>query len=313
MSSPNSGYVGRFAPSPTGALHFGSLVAALGSWLDARQHDGEWLLRVEDLDPPREVPGAARQQLATLSAFGLHPDREVIWQSQRSERYAEVLQGLVQQDLAFACSCSRSDLADFGQAHRCCVRPFDPNHHAIRLRVADVTLSIEDRLRGVLQQWPGRDSGDFVLRRADGPFAYQLAVVVDDADQGVSDVVRGADLLDSCARQVLLYQSLGWTPPRYMHLPLVVDAQGRKLSKSSAAVPVDADDPVPALTAAWRVLGQAPEAAPRNGSANAWLRAVLPHFDWRRIGQGEFLDRSLTDPPPSHESVTQSEDNDQIN
>lgn len=274
-------YVGRFAPSPTGALHFGSLVAALGSWLDARVQGGEWLLRVEDLDPPREVAGAAQRQLATLSAFGLHSDRDVLWQSQRHERYQEVLQQLLTLDLAFACSCTRSDLA--GEAHHGCLRPFDPKHHAVRLRVPNRAINVCDRLRGDCQQHPYADGGDVVLRRADGPYAYQLAVVVDDHDQQVTDVVRGADLLDSCGRQNLLYEALGWPIPRYLHLPLITDDAGRKLSKSSADLPVDDNAPLPALALAWRALGQADGLLPRHGSAETWLRAAQEHFDWRRI------------------------------
>ena len=288
-----SRYVGRFAPSPTGPLHFGSLLAALGSWLDARCHAGEWLIRVEDLDPPREVPGAAQHQLDTLAGFGLHSDRPVLWQSQRAERYAEVLQQLLDGGLAFPCSCSRADLADQAQGHSRCLRQLDPHHHAIRLRVGPTPVSIVDRRRGQLVQSPSSEGGDFVLRRADGPYAYQLAVVVDDADQAVSDVVRGADLLDSCGRQTLLYQALGWRPPRYLHLPLITDQQGRKLSKSSAALPVDATDPLPALNAAWKVLSQNARAVPATGSPDRWLRAAQAEFDWRQIPLASIADRQL--------------------
>ena len=286
-------YVGRFAPSPTGPLHFGSLLAALGSWLDARCQGGEWLIRIEDLDPPREIPGAAQQQLDTLAGFGLHSDRPVLWQSQRAERYAEVVKQLLDAGLAFACSCSRSDLASQAQGHSRCLRPFDPQHFAIRFRVTPAAVRVDDRRRGTLMQTPCSEGGDFVLRRADGPFAYQLAVVVDDADQKVSDVVRGADLLDSCGRQNLLYQALAWRSPRYLHLPLITDPQGRKLSKSSAALPVNAADPLPALNAAWSVLGQQPKAVPRIGNVERWLQVAQEQFDWRQIPLANLADCQL--------------------
>lgn len=276
-------YVGRFAPSPTGPLHFGSLVAALGSWLDARQHRGEWLIRIEDLDPPREVPGAAQQQLETLAAFGLVSDHPVLWQSQRSERYAEIVKHLQEQELAFACSCSRSDLAIYAQVHHRCVRPVDPGHQAIRLKVHDQGVQVSDRLRGDIAQSPWNDSGDFVLRRADGPYAYQLAVVVDDHDQGITDVVRGEDLLESCGRQSLLFQALGWLAPDYLHLPLITDPEGRKLSKSTAALAIDREAPLLGLRAAWQALGQDPAVLPKNGPVARWLDHAQAHFDWRRI------------------------------
>ena len=258
-----AGYRGRFAPSPTGPLHLGSLVAALGSWLLARRAGGEWWVRMEDLDPPREVAGAADQQLSTLAAFGLHSDASILWQSQRSAAYQSALEHLLASGSAFTCHCSRSDLAASGGVHRACVaktRRVDP---AIRLRVADGTvISFSDGLQGDVTQDVAREVGDFVLKRADGPWAYQLAVVVDDAAQGMTDIVRGADLLDSTPRQILLQRALGLPTPRYLHLPIVLDANGHKLSKSSAAPPVDASDPLPAIQTAWRVLGQDPSALP---------------------------------------------------
>lgn len=252
-------YRGRFAPSPTGPLHSGSLLAAFGSWLLARHAGGEWWVRVEDLDPPREVEGAAQAQLDTLEAFGLRSDAAVEWQSRRSASYQAALQRLLEQGKAFECHCSRSELAANGGIHRACVgntRRADP---AFRLRVADGTaIAFEDRLQGHFSQDVASEVGDFVLRRADGLWAYQLAVVVDDAAQGMTNIVRGADLLDSTPRQILLQRALGLPTPRYLHLPLVVDGKGRKLSKSDAALPVNAGDPLPALRAAWRALGQDP-------------------------------------------------------
>ena len=271
---------GRFAPSPTGDLHAGSLLAALGSWLLARRAGGEWLVRIEDLDPPREVPGAARRQLDALAAFGLHADGAVVRQSDRGALYQAALDRLVAGGQAFECHCSRSDLAAAGGVHRRCVATVPRPDPAIRLRVADGTVvAFDDAIHGRVVQDVSAFAGDFVLRRADGPWAYQLAVVVDDADQGITDVVRGADLLDSTPRQVLLQRALGLPTPAYGHLPLVLDAHGRKLSKSSAAHPVDPADPLPALRAAWRMLGQAPEALEGARDAGAALRLALDAFD----------------------------------
>ncbi|MBD9468090.1 tRNA glutamyl-Q(34) synthetase GluQRS [Pseudoxanthomonas sp. PXM01] len=252
-----SPYRGRFAPSPTGALHFGSLVAALGSWLLARHHDGTWLVRVEDLDPPREVAGAAEQQLATLAAFGLTSDEPVVWQSARHDLYHDALARLLAIGSAFECRCSRSDLAATGGIHRHCVASDPTRTPAIRLHVPDGTIvAFDDGLLGRFEQHLDREVGDVVLRRADGFWAYQLAVVVDDADQRITDVVRGADLLDSTPRQILLQRALALPTPRYLHLPLIVDADGNKLSKSMASLPIDDGAPLPALRAAWEALGQ---------------------------------------------------------
>lgn len=258
---PSMPYRGRFAPSPTGALHFGSLVAALGSWLLARHHDGCWLVRVEDLDPPREVPGAAQRQLATLAAFGLVSDEPVVWQSGRHPLYTDALSQLLADGSAFECRCSRTDLAASSGIHRRCIAQDPARPPAVRLRVVDdTTVAFQDGLQGELKQHVDRDVGDVVLRRADGFWAYQLAVVVDDAAQGITHVVRGADLLDSTPRQILLQRALGLPTPAYLHLPLIVDAEGHKLSKSMAALPVDDDAPLPALRAAWQLLGQPPKA-----------------------------------------------------
>ncbi len=250
-------YRGRFAPSPTGPLHFGSLVAALGSWMLARHADGEWQVRIEDLDPPREVPGAADRQLAALSAFGLEADGDVQRQSRRSMFYQAALDRLLAEGRAFFCHCSRSDLAGEGGIHRACVtgaRRADP---AVRLRVADAErVDFMDGLQGRVSQDVSAEAGDFVLKRADGLWAYQLAVVVDDAAQGITDIVRGADLLDSTPRQILLQRALDLPTPRYLHLPVIVGQDGRKLSKSAAAMPVDPVRPLPALRAAWQALGQ---------------------------------------------------------
>jgi len=277
-------YRGRFAPSPTGPLHFGSLLAAFGSWLMARHADGTWLVRIEDIDPPREVPGAAEAQLRTLEGFGLLPDEPVLRQRERDAAYRTALDRLLASGDAFECHCSRADLAGSGGVHRTCVPGVRRPDPAIRLRVPDGTVvAFDDRVQGPVEQDVAREVGDFVLRRADGPWAYQLAVVVDDAAQGITEVVRGADLLDSTARQVFLQRRLGLPTPGYAHLPLVVDGDGRKLSKSAAALPVDGGDPLPALRTAWRALGQEPGAWPAAGTLPRRLEAAAAVFEPSRI------------------------------
>lgn len=277
-------YRGRFAPSPTGPLHRGSLLAALGSWLMARRAGGEWLVRIEDLDPPREIPGAAAHQLETLHAFGLVPDGEVIYQSTRDTVYQQALDLLLASGDAFHCHCSRTDLASVGGIHRRCVATSARPDPAVRLRVPDNTLiRFHDAVRGPVEQRVDTEVGDFVLRRADGLWAYQLAVVVDDAHQGVTGVVRGADLLESTARQIFLQQRLELPTPNYAHLPLIVDGQGAKLSKSCAALPVDAANPLPALRAAWATLGQDPAALEGLSSPQAALASALCAFDPQRL------------------------------
>jgi glutamyl-Q tRNA(Asp) synthetase len=252
-------YRGRFAPSPTGPLHAGSLLAALGSWLLARHAGGQWLVRVEDVDPPRTVPGAIDQQLSALAAFGLNSDGPIVHQHQRSDRYQAALDRLLHAGTAFACHCSRSDLAAQHGIHHHCVARTAREQPALRLRVPPGSaVTFHDGLRGEIRQDVHAEVGDFVLRRADGYWAYQLAVVVDDDAQGITDVVRGGDLLDSTPRQILLQQALGLPTPRYLHLPLLLDGDGRKLSKSDAAQPLDTAHPLPALQRAWAQLGQDP-------------------------------------------------------
>jgi glutamyl-Q tRNA(Asp) synthetase len=235
-------YAGRFAPSPTGPLHFGSLVAALASWLDAKHAAGTWLLRMEDLDQPRVVAGAADSILRQLESFGLHWDGAIEYQSRRSEFYREALQRLAA--FTYPCACTRKELEDSALAidgsriypGTCRGGPAPgKSARAVRLRTDAVPVRFTDRVQGKISQFVETEVGDFVLRRADGLFAYQLAVVVDDAAQGVTDVVRGADLLDSTARQIFLQRLLGYATPRYLHVPVVTNGAGEKLSKQTRA------------------------------------------------------------------------------
>ncbi len=281
--SVNAPYRGRFAPSPTGPLHFGSLVAALGSYAEAHAQGGEWRVRLEDLDRPREVPGAARAILATLEAFGFVWDGPVLYQSQRTAAYAAALDRLDEQGLLYTCACSRREIAAAGipglegplYPGTCRTRAArGRGAQAIRLCVETPPISFQDEVQGLVTQDLETEVGDFILRRADGLHAYQLAVVVDDAHQGISHVVRGADLTRSTPRQILLQHYLGLQTPIYAHLPLVLDGQGRKLSKSDAAAPVDSRNPVPTLLQAWAFLGQPAFAEPPLNPVEFWGQAL---------------------------------------
>lgn len=272
------GYVGRFAPSPTGWLHAGSMVAALASWLDARAHGGRWLVRIEDVDGPRCIAGAEDAILRQLADCGLHPDAPPVRQSDRGALYAQALERLHAAGRAYGCRCTRREIAQALQArglgrerHGDLVYPGTcrpggpqpvpwPEARAVRLLTcaadgSDTVIDWTDRRLGAQRQNVSREVGDFVLRRADGLWAYQLAVVVDDAAQGVTDIVRGEDLADNTPRQILLRRHLGLPQPRHLHTPLVLAADGQKLSKQNGAAPVDTGRPAEALAAAARALG----------------------------------------------------------
>jgi glutamyl-Q tRNA(Asp) synthetase len=263
LPQQTSGYRGRFAPSPTGPLHFGSLVAALGSCLDARAHDGTWLLRMEDVDTPRVVAGAADAILRTLEAYGFEWDGEVMYQSRRGEAYQAALERLQAQGLVYACRCSRKQLGETAKrgidglvySGVCRNRPPFPEPAALRLIAPARRIAFVDAWQGRVACNLQAESGDFVLKRADGVYAYQLAVVVDDAEQGITDIVRGADLMTSTPRQIAVQHYLGLPTPRYLHLPVVLDAAGDKLSKQTLAAPIDDKRPLPALLAALGFLG----------------------------------------------------------
>jgi len=280
-------YRGRFAPSPTGALHFGSLVAALASWLDARAAGGEWLVRMEDLDTARNVPGAAGMILRSLDAFGLHWDGSVVFQRERIDLYQAALDRLLADGSAFGCACTRSEIAAIaapgvdGPVYPGTCRdglPAGRTVRAWRVRVDDRATGFDDRIQGRVVQHLRRDAGDFVCKRADGVFAYQLAVVVDDAQQGITDIVRGADLLDSTPRQIWLQHLLGLPQPRHAHVPVATNAQGQKLSKQTFAPAISTRDALASLRQALHFLGQC--APPRSaGSVTELLESA--RMNWR--------------------------------
>ena len=291
-------YRGRFAPSPTGPLHFGSLVAAVGSYLEAKRRGGLWLLRIEDLDPPREQAGAADAILRTLEACGMGWDGEPLYQSRRSVAYRAALARLEAQGLVYACGCSRREIADSGLGPGgaliypgTCRLRLAPGKtpRATRVRVDGNAIEFEDTVQGNMHQDLAAEAGDFVLLRADGLHAYQLAVVVDDAEQGITDVVRGADLLASTPRQIYLQRLLGLGTPRYLHLPAVVNAAGEKLSKQTHAPPVDERNPVPALTQVMEFLGQAPPADLRRATLAEFWSWALSHWDAQQIPRRRSL------------------------
>jgi glutamyl-Q tRNA(Asp) synthetase len=300
--STSTDYRGRFAPSPTGPLHFGSLVAAVGSYLDAKYHRGTWLVRMEDLDIPRCVFGAAESILRTLEAFGLHSDEPVIYQSQRTAAYEEALRQLQASGAVYPCCCTRKEISDSaligiegpvypgtcrngipagreGRAWR--VRtdnsPFD------KLRANGSTIEFDDALQGRITQHLESEIGDFVVKRADGLFAYQLAVVVDDALQNITHVVRGADLLASTPRQIYLQRLLGLPTPRYMHLPIAVNAAGEKLSKQTLAAPVDSSHAVTTLLRVLDFLQQRPPADLARSDVRTVLGWAVENWDATRL------------------------------
>lgn len=279
-------YTGRFAPSPTGPLHAGSLVAAVASWVDARAHGGIWRVRIEDLDPPREMPGAASAILRTLEAHALHWDGEVLFQHTRQAAYEAAMETLRSRGQAYDCGCTRREIAAVavqgpeGPVYPgTCRRGLPPGKapRALRVRTHDTPIVFTDRLQGPVRQCLETQTGDFVIRRADGLTAYQLAVVVDDAHQGITHVVRGVDLLRSTPRQIHLQRLLGLATPAYLHHPVILDAGGRKLSKQTHAPPVDDARPGENLAAALTFLGLPPPEPAPPAQLLAWAAARWPH------------------------------------
>lgn len=305
-------YRGRFAPSPSGPLHFGSLIAAAGSYLDAKAHQGEWLVRMEDLDPPREVAGAADSILRTLDAYGFEWDGDVVYQSQRYDLYAAALEQLNQQDLLYYCECTRKGIiarcpqGQWGAVYDGLCRSkhrekptIDNAPYSVRIKVDNAISYADDlqgrrefphgsgtyadRLQGAVSQNLVTEIGDFHLLRKDGLYAYHLGVVVDDAEQGITDIVRGYDLLDSTPRQIYLQQQLGHPTPRYAHLPLALKPDGDKLSKQTKATGLDNKHPVPALWEAIKFLGQdIPTELQQASLAEVWNWA-FEHWAFERI------------------------------
>ncbi|WP_336367331.1 tRNA glutamyl-Q(34) synthetase GluQRS [Marinobacter sp. C2H3] len=282
-------YRGRFAPSPTGPLHFGSLVTALASYLEARVHDGQWLVRIEDLDPLREPPDATDRILASLDAHGLHSDEPVRFQSQRHEAYRAVIGTLLTNRRAYTCACSRKALAEHGGRHPAHCRDLaagssvhrrDHHPHAIRFRLNDDRCRWTDQLLGPQEQMVRAELDDPVLQRKEGFFAYQLAVVVDDIDQAITDVVRGSDLLEMTAQQLQIYQALGGQPPRWLHIPIILNEQGQKLSKQTHAPALNDRRAAANLVDALAALGQRPPETLRSAPVEQVLAWGEAH--WQR-------------------------------
>lgn len=289
-------YVGRFAPSPTGPLHFGSLMAACASYLEARSHAGKWLLRIEDIDPPREQAGASDSIIFALESFGFEWDGPVIYQAESLPRHLDALKRLSEQSLTYRCTCSRRDLAGekagpLGVIYPgiCRHKHLDTQDAAVRVRVEDVEICFDDLLQGEYCQSMARDSGDFVVHRRDGLIAYHLAVVVDDALQGISHIVRGIDLLESTPRQIWLQQLLGFGTPSYAHIPVAVHANGDKLSKLTGAPGLDGSNPGPALVSALRALKQAPPDALSSATLRDIWGWAIAHWDISRLRKIESI------------------------
>jgi glutamyl-Q tRNA(Asp) synthetase len=285
---PDKKYRGRFAPSPTGRLHFGSLVTAVGSYLDARHHQGEWLVRIEDIDPPREVPGAADDILRTLERFGMEWDGPVIYQSKGAARYESALVQLEANGHLYGCACTRREIADStlnGKTNAVypgtCRNgiPSGRKARSLRLRLDGGTITLNDRLQGITRQSLHQEVGDFIVRRADQQVAYQLAVVVDDAHQEMTHIVRGVDLLDSTPRQICLQQLLQLPTPEYLHLPLATDTGGDKLSKQTHAHSIDPDDPVAGLRDTLLFLQQELPDSPGDARLEELWQWAIDHWD----------------------------------
>ncbi|WP_034918860.1 tRNA glutamyl-Q(34) synthetase GluQRS [Erwinia sp. 9145] len=278
----SASYTGRFAPSPSGELHFGSLIAALGSFLRARAQQGRWRVRIEDIDPPREVPGAAARILQQLEQHGLHWDGDVLWQSQRHEAYREALSWLQRQHHSYYCTCPRSriqQLPDGVYDGHCRSLNHPAENAALRLKSVSPVFCFQDVLRGEIHADAALAREDFIIHRRDGLFAYNLAVVVDDHFQGITEVVRGADLIEPTVRQLTLFRQFGWQAPDYLHLPLVINPDGNKLSKQNHAAPLPAGDARPALVQALRFLGQPVGEEWQDLSQTALLEQAVDRWD----------------------------------
>ncbi len=298
--SAQSHYTGRFAPSPSGALHFGSLVAALGSFLQARASCGVWRVRIEDIDPPREIPGAADIILRQLTHYGLQWDGAVWYQSQRHEAYLDVLADLKRRGLSYYCHCSRARIQTLGGRYdgHCSRLGLPAEHAAIRLRQTRPVMSFLDRLRGEIPADPALAREDFIIRRRDGLFAYNLAVVVDDAAQGITEVVRGADLIEPTVRQLALYRQLGYKEPEYVHLPLALTPAGTKLSKQNHAPGLPGGDPRPTLATALRFLNQPVAQGWRDLTLESMLDLAIEHWSLSAVPLSSSAIEPVIGPSP---------------
>jgi len=277
---PKPGYIGRFAPTPSGPLHFGSVVAALGSYLQARQQQGEWLVRIDDIDQPRTIPGADKVILDQLEGLGLLWDGEIIYQSRRIPLYQSALEKLEGLDLTFPCACTRKETANKPYPGTC---RSGVTHgltgRSIRIKTDDQEIGVNDLLQGYYSQSLESDIGDFVIKRTDGLFAYHLAVIVDDADQNINEIVRGADLLDSTPRQIYLQKLLGFSVPGYLHLPVAINKNGSKVSKQSHAKAIDLNNPCNVIFQALEFLGQCPPHEAFNSDLESLLNWSIQNWD----------------------------------
>jgi len=291
-------YIGRFAPTPSGYLHFGSLVAALASYLDARQQQGQWLIRVEDLDQPRSVPGASQHIIDTLACYGMHSDGEILFQQDRLALYRAQTDQWLETGQAYYCNCSRRELAKFHGVYpgTCRNRQLSAaDDHAVRLIVPDQAITTLDRLQPPVTENLNNTLGDFIIRRRDGIFAYQLAVVLDDIAQGVTDVVRGADLLDSTPRQQWIYQLLGQPLPRYLHIPLLLRADGEKLSKRLGSTPLDPAQAPAELFRALQALAQRPPDRLGSAGVGEQLQWAIAHWQPQQLSPTQNLQLDTLD------------------
>jgi len=288
---PTDGYRGRFAPSPSGFLHFGSLIAALASFLDAKstidslKNQGAWLVRIEDIDPPREQFGASAAILSTLEAFGLHWDEQVLYQSQQSELYKHILDDLQQESLSYCCQCTRATIKELGGIYQGYCRPLNKpkKNSAIRLINQYGLHQFHDIFQGAVCCDKSLAEEDFIIHRKDGLFAYQLAVVVDDIYQNISHVIRGCDLLEPTARQLTLFKTFNKKAPQYGHIPLAITEQGYKLSKQNKAPAIDNSNPQPTLIAALKFLGQMPPAELCHVSVDEIIAWAISHWSRNKV------------------------------
>jgi glutamyl-Q tRNA(Asp) synthetase len=287
----HQGYRGRFAPSPSGLLHFGSLIAALASYLDAKHNHGKWLVRIEDIDPPREKLGASAEILNTLESYGLNWDEDVLYQSQQSSLYLEVLASLKQQKLSYHCACSRAKIKADGGVYQGHCRKLDlaASNNAIRVINTVATSQYHDLIQGDVSCDKKLAGEDFIVRRKDNLFAYQLAVVVDDVYQGISHIIRGCDLLEPTARQLSFYQILNHPVPAFGHFPLAITDEGYKLSKQNNAPAIDTKNPIPSLIAALRFLGQQPPTELNYASVDELLTWAISHWSINNVPKSQEI------------------------